>query len=99
MTATLPPCATLVTDELEEMIADGELQTSRLYSCGPTPMLKAVQRLATEHGLDAQLALEAHMACRFGICLGCVVASSSESEPFRLVCKDGPVFAADEVAL
>ena len=41
------------------------------------------------------------MACGYGVCLGCAIpAASAGSDPVRylLLCKDGPVFDADEVA-
>jgi dihydroorotate dehydrogenase electron transfer subunit len=66
-------------------------------------MLQAVARLAAAHGLACQVSLEEHMACGFGACVGCVVATrpaagTSDAAPgYRLVCKDGPVFDAEEV--
>jgi dihydroorotate dehydrogenase electron transfer subunit len=42
-----------------------------------------------------QVALEQHMGCAVGACLGCVVWGIEG--PVR-VCREGPVFAADEIA-
>jgi dihydroorotate dehydrogenase electron transfer subunit len=69
-----------------------------VYACGPPPMLEAVRRLCAQGGTPAQLALESGMACGFGACFGCVVATR---EGYRRVCVDGPVFdaAALETAL
>jgi dihydroorotate dehydrogenase electron transfer subunit len=39
--------------------------------------------------------MEQNMGCAVGACLGCVVMSSSGT-PQR-VCREGPVFAADEI--
>ena len=64
--------------------------TAPLFSCGPTPMLKAVAVLFPE----ARLALETRMACGLGICMGCAVKTISG---VRLCCKEGPVFKASEV--
>ena len=36
-------------------------------------MLEAVRRICVARGVEAQLALEAGMACGFGACFGCVV--------------------------
>jgi dihydroorotate dehydrogenase electron transfer subunit len=43
-----------------------------------------------------QISMEQNMGCAVGACLGCVVMSSSGS-PQR-VCREGPVFAAEEIA-
>jgi hypothetical protein len=42
-----------------------------------------------------QVSMEQNMGCAVGACLGCVVMSSSGT-PQR-VCREGPVFAADEI--
>lgn len=68
-----------------------------LYACGPRPMLKAVQELARAHGLAAQISLEERMGCGVGACLSC--AAKSTSGGYRMVCKDGPVFDANEIVL
>ncbi|MDQ1257400.1 MAG: Dihydroorotate dehydrogenase electron transfer subunit [Candidatus Hydrogenedentes bacterium] len=69
---------------------------SRVYACGPMPMLKAAAQAAKTLGLDCQVSLEAQMACGDGACLGCVVESTRENEGERMVrvCADGPVFDA-----
>ncbi len=43
-----------------------------------------------------QVSMEQNMGCAVGACLGCVVMSTSGT-PQR-VCREGPVFAADEIA-
>ena len=43
-----------------------------------------------------QVSMEQNMGCAVGACLGCVVMSTS-GVPQR-VCREGPVFAADEIA-
>jgi dihydroorotate dehydrogenase electron transfer subunit len=40
------------------------------------------------------VSLENQMACGFGVCLGCAIATRAG---FRYVCTHGPVFRADEV--
>jgi dihydroorotate dehydrogenase electron transfer subunit len=62
-----------------------------IFSCGPPPMLDAVQRRVTRDGVPSQLALEAPMACGFGACFGCVVETT---DGYKRVCVDGPVFDA-----
>ena len=41
-----------------------------IYTCGPNPMMKAVQAFAGEHSIKAQAACEEIMACGLGACLG-----------------------------
>ena len=47
-------------------------QFDRISTCGPTPMMKAVARLAREKGVDCEVSLENLMACGLGACLCCV---------------------------
>jgi dihydroorotate dehydrogenase electron transfer subunit len=75
-----------VTDLLERELAG---QPRPVYACGPPAMLAAVKEQARRHAVPSQLALEAPMACGFGACYGCVVATV---EGYRRVCLDGPVF-------
>ena len=65
-----------------------------IYACGPKPMLKAVAKLVKRYGIPAQISLEEYMACGIGTCLGCPVKTQ---QGFKLVCKDGPVFDAEEI--
>jgi dihydroorotate dehydrogenase electron transfer subunit len=68
---------------------------TRLFACGPHAMLKAVAKLAT----GGQVSLEAHMACGFGGCAGCVVPIlTGEGWNYRRVCVVGPVFDISQVA-
>jgi dihydroorotate dehydrogenase electron transfer subunit len=55
-----------------------------VYACGPELMLEAVDALAQERGLPAQLSYERYMRCAFGVCGSCARRG-------WLVCKDGPV--------
>ena len=61
----------------------------RIYTCGPTPMMKAVAKIALEKGIDCEVSLENKMACGLGACLCCV---EKTTEGNLCVCKDGPVF-------
>lgn len=73
-------------------------EDSIIFSCGPTPMLKALQEFAIKINVECQISTECAMACGFGICQGCPVHSAIEDK-YLLVCKDGPVFDAKEVKL
>lgn len=61
----------------------------KIYTCGPTPMMKAVARYAWEKGIGCEASLENMMACGLGACLCCV---EKTTEGNLCVCKDGPVF-------
>ena len=65
---------------------------SDYYACGPLPMLKAVRKVMAER--RGQLSLEERMGCGFGACMGCSIKVKSG---YKRVCKDGPVFSADEL--
>jgi len=67
-----------------------------IFACGPLGMLKAVNAYAQRHFIPCQLSLEQHMACGIGVCLGCAVPVKNG---YKYVCKDGPVFWADEVEI
>jgi dihydroorotate dehydrogenase electron transfer subunit len=66
-------------------------------------MLRAIKQYAGEKNLPAQLSLEEKMACGVGACLACVCHSTQVDDHSKVnnkrVCKDGPVFFAEEVEL
>jgi len=75
-----------------------DLNEIEIYSCGPTPMLKAVARVAAEFKLPCQVSLEEHMACATGGCAGCAVLVQTDTgKAMKRVCVDGPVFEASTV--
>ncbi len=84
-----------VTGPLKEVISGADL----VCACGPAPMLKNVAAVAQQFHVPCQVSLEQRMACGVGACLGCAVAIKRKEGGFayRHVCKDGPVFAAEEV--
>ena len=75
-----------------------ERQEVEIFSCGPTPMLKAVASLAREFALPCQVSLEEYMACAVGGCAGCAVAVHTPAGmAMKRVCVDGPVFDAASI--
>ncbi len=69
-----------------------------IFTCGPTPMLKAVAAMAERHGVPCQVSLEEFMACAVGGCAGCTVEVTTPDGPaMKRVCVDGPVFDASTV--
>lgn len=77
-----------------QSLSSDELKKVVIYSCGPHPMLEAVQKLANDFNIPTQLSLEEYMACAVGGCAGCVVKTTENGvEKMQRVCVDGPVFA------
>ncbi len=75
-----------------------ELAEVEIFSCGPTPMLKASAALARKHNVACQVSLEEFMACAVGGCAGCTVLVQTDDGPaMKRVCVDGPVFDAYKV--
>ncbi|MGI9206097.1 MAG: dihydroorotate dehydrogenase electron transfer subunit [Woeseiaceae bacterium] len=93
--------AGFVTDLSREWLktrSQDELATVSVFSCGPTPMLAAVAKLANEFHLPCQVSLEEFMACAVGGCAGCAVRVQTDQGPaMKRVCVDGPVFDATTI--
>jgi len=83
-----------VTVLLEQALGEGG--PARVVTCGPTPMMRRCAELAAARGVPCVASLENHMACGFGVCLGCAVPLAAGG--FALVCRDGPMLDADAVA-
>ena len=64
-------------------------------------MLAAVARYAAEEAIPCWISMEERMACGIGACLACVCRTKEtdghSNVRNRRVCKDGPVFRADEI--
>ncbi len=67
---------------------------SAVFACGPRPMLKSVFTAAKEFGVPCFVSMEERMGCGIGACLVCACSVGGH---YRHVCKDGPVFNAEEV--
>ena len=74
-----------VTDAMKQM------EYTYFYTCGPEPMLKAIDKTATTSG---QLSFEERMGCGFGACMGC---SCKTKYGNKRICKDGPVLEREEI--
>lgn len=66
-------------------------RATRIFACGPEAMLVAVMRESLAKNIPAQISVERFMKCGFGICGQCALSG-------KLVCQDGPVFTAKELA-
>ena len=86
----------LVTDILRDLLTartDGE--AVHVYTCGPTPMMRAVGEMAIGFDVPCDVSMEVFMPCGVGICMGCAVQRPDGT--YARGCTDGPVFPAREV--
>ena len=81
-----------VTTPLPKLLERGSYE--EVAVCGPEIMMKGVADIVRQHGLPCEVSLEKRMACGLGACLSCSVDTAHGR---RKVCKDGPVFPAEEV--
>jgi len=90
-----------VTELVAEVLKDCPAAGTRIYCCGPEPMMHAVAKLAAAHDVPCWLSLETPMACGFGACFSCVtrVKQSDGSWDYRRTCVEGPIFPAEQLAL
>lgn len=88
----------LVTQPLRVALQRGGATNLKLFACGPTPMLRAVARIAEEFAVPAELSLDQPMCCGVGVCLTCVVPiRTAEGWEYQRTCTEGPVFDARQV--
>ena len=62
-----------------------------VYCCGPERMMIEVFRLCNSYNVASQFSLERKVKCAVGLCGSCAVGD-------KLLCKDGPVFTAKQLA-
>ena len=62
-----------------------------------------LQQVMTEPGMTCYISMEERMACGIGACLACVCDSKEKDAHSNVknkrICKEGPVFLAEEVDL
>ena len=81
-----------------DAVAADSLEADVIYACGPKPMLRAIKAYAEEKGIECYLSMEERMGCGIGACLVCACQLEKEGKSVMgHVCKDGPVFPAEEV--
>jgi dihydroorotate dehydrogenase electron transfer subunit len=69
-------------------------QFTKIYTCGPLPMMKAIAKVASQNKQFCEVSLENTMACGFGVCLCCVEDTKSGHQ---CVCTEGPVFNVNDL--
>lgn len=86
-----------------DAIRENGLTADIIYACGPTPMLRAIKQYAAENGITCYISMEERMACGIGACLACVCQSKDKDAHSNVnnkrICKEGPVFLAEEVEI
>lgn len=86
-----------------DAIRENGLTADIIYACGPTPMLRAIKQYAAEHDIECYISVEERMACGIGACLACVCQSKDKDAHSNVnnkrICKEGPVFLAEEVEI
>lgn len=82
-----------------DVITNYGITFDTLYSCGPTPMLKALENAYPDR--NAYISLEERMGCGIGACFACVchLQNDPDGTSYKKVCSDGPVFKVGEVVL
>lgn len=86
-----------------DCIRENKMEADVIFACGPAPMLRAIKAYAAEQKIECWISLEEKMACGIGACLACV-CRSKETDPHskvhnKRICKEGPVFLAEDVEL
>ncbi|NOZ63615.1 MAG: dihydroorotate dehydrogenase electron transfer subunit [Caldiserica bacterium] len=84
-----------VTDILKKHLPYLQEKINKIFSCGAKEMLKEIYLMAKEKKIACEVSFEQFMGCGIGICQGCVVKTK---QGYRRICREGPVFNADEIA-
>jgi len=88
-----------VVQSLENNLDKIDVASSKVFGCGPNAMLRVLKDFCIKNNLECEVSTECAMACGFGICQGCPIESTSNTDKYLLVCKDGPVFNVKDVVI
>ncbi len=102
-----------ITDLFKTLLPTYYSLSTVIYACGPKPMLKEIANISSRYKIPAQVSLEEHMACGIGVCLGCVIKVKTQNSrqrrgsskaaklktqfEYQRVCREGPVFGANQI--
>jgi len=78
-----------------ELLEDVLEHLGQVYTCGPYPMMRTIALQCGRADVACQVSLETRMACGLGACLGCTLPGVKQT--YVHVCRQGPVFSAEEV--
>lgn len=80
---------------LRRLVREGKADA--FYTCGSNRLLQLMKRVAREHRIPGQAAMEQIMACGLGPCYICVrTFERAGKKEMRRVCVEGPVFDLQE---
>lgn len=90
----------LVTDLVDEALAETEGRSRKVLCCGPEPMMAEVAERCLAAGVRCDVSLETPMACGVGVCFSCVarVRQDDGGWDYKRTCVEGPVFDAAAIA-
>ena len=96
----------LITEILKKSLQSNGTTQTQVFTCGPTPMLRAVSAITERHAIPCQVSVEESMPCGYGVCLGCAIKVKANGHPaaapgqkvrFAMSCTEGPVFDAQSI--
>ena len=88
-----------VVDLLENYLISTKTEMVETLVCGPKGMYEGLRGLFEKTGTPCQVLVEERMACGFGLCFGCVIRTTDDKEPYKRICKEGPVFDLWKISL
>ncbi len=65
-------------------------------SCGPLPMMKALNNWCDSKNIRSFVSMEEMMGCAVGACMGCIVYTKDE-KGYARACMEGPVFNSNQI--
>ena len=75
-----------------------ELKQVLVISCGPTPMIKALNKITSRFRVQMKVLLEKRMGCGIGVCMSCVCPTiKNKQKDYSRVCVEGPLFDAQGI--
>ena len=84
---------------LDDYLSGKKIEKTKIFACGPNPMLNSLAIVAKKYSLSCEISLERIMACGIGLCQGCPVETINGASKYALVCMAGPVFEAQSVKI
>lgn len=82
-----------------EQFASYRTKDPRIFACGPRGMIISLKEFLEPDRIPCQVSIEERMACGLGLCFGCIAETKDDINPFKRVCKEGPVFDLWDLSL
>ncbi len=87
-----------VIDLLDNVLKNETGDKNKIFACGPNAMFRALRKYLENKNIVCEVSMESAMACGFGICQGCPIEHKN-SEAYKLICKDGPIFNIKDITI